>query len=402
MKANLQTSGKLMLGYRKRSFAHAHAMVNTLRAARDNLGTLESLQQLLCREIIRAERKIREIKSELKNVVQTGGSTAPKRSSYLRNRIKGLRQCMYVWRCFGDAIAFTYMDKFALKQCYYNIENSNVRQDAGFIADKRGLPLEIHFVEVALKEQIPALLVDLTNTIRYGDVCLMSAPDPQLIEIKASKNLDSRGKKQKRNLKKVHDFFETDRAVGLRGFAGEVQREAPESPERTYVAEINACITEALINGCAAKSPERGLSYLVMTTKGPNIEDAMRSLNLKEPWVFDLNEAKMHRAWAPYLPFVLTIEDKDHLWQFIGGELYILVFVEVGTLCQIAVDNGYQAKFDGENADHPLRISVPGTNDYLDVSSPMLARIAFEFVSPEWIVLASIGHLRHAADAGRG
>jgi hypothetical protein len=41
---------------------------------------------------------------------------------------------------------------------------------------------------------VPALLVDLTNTIRHGDICLMGESDPCLIEMKASKNLDSRGK----------------------------------------------------------------------------------------------------------------------------------------------------------------------------------------------------------------
>jgi hypothetical protein len=164
-----------MLGYRKKSFARAHSLLNTLRANLDDLDTLKSLQQLLFGEVVRTERKIRELKSELKNVIQAGGANAAKRSSGLRSRIEKVRQCAYVWRCFGDAIAFLYMDKFALKQCFYNVENGNPKQDAGFIADKSGLPNEIALLEFALQQHVPALLVDLTNTIRHGDICLRAA-----------------------------------------------------------------------------------------------------------------------------------------------------------------------------------------------------------------------------------
>ena len=31
---------------------------------------------------------------------------AVNRSAYLQNRIDGFRRCAYIWRCFGDAIAF--------------------------------------------------------------------------------------------------------------------------------------------------------------------------------------------------------------------------------------------------------------------------------------------------------
>jgi hypothetical protein len=81
-----------MLGYRKRSFAAAHAMLQTLRAAPEDLVTLKELQKLLLGEIIRTEAKIRELKTELKliNKRQENG-TATRRSSYLEGRIEGIR-----------------------------------------------------------------------------------------------------------------------------------------------------------------------------------------------------------------------------------------------------------------------------------------------------------------------
>jgi hypothetical protein len=226
-----------MIGYRKRSFTRAHRLLAALRVNLDDLGSLKSLQQLLFGETLRAEKKIRELKAELRGIQQTGGQGSAKRSNYLRNRIERVRQVAYVWRCFGDAIAFLYMDKFALKQSFYSTESQNPKQGSGFMLDKFGVPNEIALVEEALAHDIPALLVDLTNTIRHGDVCLMIGPDPHLIEVKTSKNLDNRGKRQKRALEKLRAFFETDNATDLRGFS-HVRRVSFEGPGRTYVDEL--------------------------------------------------------------------------------------------------------------------------------------------------------------------
>src|SRR6266851_2846868 len=219
-----------MLGYRKHSYTLAHSLLQTLRINLQDLATLKELQKLLLREVIRAEKKIRELKTELRSMKGAACSAASVRSVYLKNRIEGFRQCTYIWRCFGDAIAFLYMDKFALKQCFYSTENTNPKQNAGFILGKEGLANELALLDSALEHNVPAVLVDLTNTIRHGDICLMGESDPYLIEVKASKNLNRRGKKQKRSLEKLHTFFETDKCEGLRGFP-EARRQVSEIPE---------------------------------------------------------------------------------------------------------------------------------------------------------------------------
>jgi hypothetical protein len=385
-----------MLGYRKKSFRRAHGMLSTLRADLEDLDTLKSLQQLLLGEIARAERKIRLLKSELKSIAHSGGAKAAKRSSVLNARINRVRQCAYVWRCFGDAVAFTYMDKFALKQVYYSVDKPSAKQDAGFISDKSGLANEIAMLHLALQNNVPALLADLTNTIRHGDVCLMGAFDPYLIEVKTSKKLNSRGKRQKKNLEKLHSFLESDQAKGLRGLA-DVRRQALEIPERTYTAELNACIADAIKNGYATRSPERGLFYVIMTTERSHVQDAFQSVSIREPWTFDLNDFKNERAWAHYLPFTVSIEGRDHLWAFIRGEIYILVLVELDTLRQIAVENGCAARIDRDSADGLLHITVPGVDFNASISSQFLGRIGMEFISPEWAVLASIDMIKRSA-----
>jgi len=381
-----------MLGYRKRSFGHAHTLLHTLRANLDDLEVLRELETLLLREVIRSEEKIRQLKSELRKITGVEDTATVKRLEYLNHRIEGFRQCAYVWRCFGDAIAFLYLDRFALKQCFYSTETPHPKQDAGFILGKEGLVNEINLLESALKYSVPAILVDLTNTIRHGDACLLGGPDPYLIEVKSSKKMNSRGKKQKRSLEKLHTFYETDECTDLRGFP-KVQRRSNKMPEQTHIHVINGCIREAMNGGHAIRQPEHGLYYLVLTEDGPHLEEALKTLGLKNAvWPFFLNEHKAGRTWAPYFPFILSIDDADHLWNFIRGSLFIFVFVEMDALCKIALDEGCKATVDPNNGEYPLHIETPDGGS-INISSHMLTRIGLEFVSPQWIVRTALERL---------
>jgi hypothetical protein len=375
-------------------------MLTTLRANADDPGTLRAIQQLLFSEVARAERKIRELKANLRSIQESGGHAAAKRSSYLKGRIERLRQVAYVWRCFGDGIAFLYMDKFALKQCFYHTDHPGPKQSAGFVSDKLGVANEIALVETALQRNIPALLVDLTDTIRHGDVCLMGGADPYLIEVKTSSKLNSRGKRQRRALKQLHEFFDTDKGLGLRGFP-DVRRVAFELPELTYTDELNECITTAIESGYAVRNPEPGLFYVAMATKTANVERALHSLDLKAPWIFDLNAVKLERAWAPYLPFTLSIQNQENLWRFVRGDVYLLVLLEPTSLKQIAVESGYEAQLDLNDAEYPLQCKLPGVDGVQRVSLQMLARIGMEFVSPKWAVLNAIQMLKRHIETVR-
>src|SRR4051794_8285147 len=177
-----------MLGYRKKSFQTAHALLRDIGADPGNLAALSSLQVLLIDEIVRAEEKIRTLKRALTRIETKDSAEAPgKNAAYLSNRIDRLRQLAFVWRCFGDGIAFVYMDRFALKQTYYNTHNHNAKQDSGFLGGKGGLEHELAVLEEGLAAGIPCLLTDLTNTIRHGDVCFMVGPDPRLVEVKTGR-----------------------------------------------------------------------------------------------------------------------------------------------------------------------------------------------------------------------
>ena len=147
------------------------------------------------------------------------------------------------------------------------------------------------------------------------------------------------------------------------------------------------------------RQPERGLYFLVLTNEGPSLAQAMDSLELTAPWVTFLNKPKAERAWAYYLPFTLSIMNKDHLWDFIQGKLFIFVLVELDRICQIARDKGYHAKVDWGDDLFTLRAEMPGGGAGV-ISYDLLKRIAMEFVSPEWIVLWALEGLKDSRGIG--
>jgi hypothetical protein len=276
-------------------------------------------------------------------------------------------------------MAFVYLDRFALKQTFYNTENFYAKQDAGFISGKTGLALELAVLASAMKNGIPALLVDLTNSIRHGDVCLMGGSDPHLIEVKSGKRIKRSGKKQAKSIAQLHDFFETDYATGLHG-APESHRSAHTIPERLYVEEMNECIAESYVHGYAVRAPEPGLFYVSMTDAAPNVGTILAEIKPRRPWAFFLNETKATRSWSPYTPFVLTIKKREHLYDFIRGNLTILVMLEPDALCEHAAKKGVSATIDADNEEYPLRIE--GDSGFR-ISNHILNRIPLEFASPE-------------------
>ena len=254
-----------MLGYRRKSFKIAVRLLRELSADPGKLAVLLDLQELLISEIIAAEKKIRVLKSEFRSLSDTNRTAKEqKRFKYLKHRIDRVQNVRYVWLCFGDAIAFTYLDRFSLKHTLYNTGNYKPKQDAGFICGKDGFGAELAILRELLSNGSPCMLVDLTNTIRYGDICLLNGPDPYLVEVKSSGKLDARAKKQLRKIKKLHSFYETDAASDFRG-GDQVRRVEHTINPKIYVDELNDCINRAYSEGCSILQPEQGFFLAAIT-----------------------------------------------------------------------------------------------------------------------------------------
>lgn len=365
-----------MFGYRRNSFRKAAAMLSTIRNDPADLKTLFALQKLLIAEITLAEGRVRENKA-------CANAKQGKRSAYYKRRAEAHRQSIYYWKAFGDAIAFLYCDRFALKHVYYNTHNANVRQDGGFISGSAGFEQEFDILRKMVKGGYPCVLCDLTNTIRYGDICVMVEDDPILIEVKASRTRNRRGARQLKNLKTLREFYKTDASSELRGFPS-VYRIETRSVPYSFEEELNECIEESYERDYALTSPEPGVCYVAISGD-VRVEDVFSQMNLSEPLIFSLNEANRNRAWSPYYPFTLLIRSERALYDFILGRLFVMVLLDVAVIRDLVRASGWIPKIDLES-DYPVWASRNGGEEQAGLSGHALARAATEALSLKWTV----------------
>ena len=366
-----------MFGYRRHSFNQAFGMLSAIRADPTDLAPLLDLQELLISEITLAETRVRQNKQETHNA---HGRSA----EYFSRRSKSLQNVICYWKTFGDAITFTYLDRFALKHVYYNVHNLSPRSTAGFISGSVGFAREVDAMRLILSAGHPCVLTDLTNTIRYGDVCLLRDPDPFLIEVKSSKTKGRRATRQRANLRALTEFYQTDQLDGFRGLP-RVQRLATHTKYKTHTTELNQCIQTAYDEGYAIVSPEEGIHYVAITETGTPAPQILRQVKVEEPWVFFPNEWKSEQGWAPYVPFTLLIESRRALYDFILGRLFIVVFLDSAVIRKRIAEMGYVPEIV-HDSETPLRAMRTDAEGEVRISQYLVLRAALEAMSLNSIV----------------
>jgi hypothetical protein len=383
-----------MLHYRRKSFDRVQQLLQEIAQSPEQVDNVLSCQRIIFGEIVRAEGHILRLKKDRQSVRTVLRTSRPDRASsdQLKKRIKTIEariaaywQLIYIWRCFGDGVAFAYLDRFAIKQTYFETASQNPKQHAGFISGKAGISNEIAAVESVIGSGVPAILADLTNSVRHGDVCLLGGPDPYLIEVKSGERLNDRGRRQTADIEALHRFFETDEAVGLRGIP-KMTRVAAHSAARNYADEMNDCITRAQAVGYGLASPEQGLHYLAIYKDGVDLDAIFRRMDVKRPLVFGVNEYKSQRAWSPYYPFTLSIKSSRHLYDFIRGALFLIVILDTEHFSREAALQNILVAFEDDAGLYPPKRVLDEGKMAISISSQFLLRIGLEFLSPLWIL----------------
>jgi hypothetical protein len=115
---------------------------------------------------------------------------------------------------------------------------------------------------------------------------------------------------------------------------------------------------------------------------------------------FLLNDAKNNRAWALYMPFVLSIRDEEHLLDFIEGRLFLIVLIDAQVLCDMMSSNEWAVHHRPDH-DFVIQCLHRTSEAYFGVSGQLFARAAYEFASLAWIAEAyrpSLERLEKLAD----
>lgn len=388
-----------MLPYYKKHICQLHEMLKGLDPESTDMKPLLGIQNYLISRIIDTERKLFRSKTQLgqfkSDLRRRGNSKLESHSlknsiTTLNRRVLGYKFLLYTWRCFGDGIACKYISKWNLKRFLYEGSSPDVKQKSGNIGGKEGFKPELELMNNALANGVPAVLCDLTNILRHGDLCLLGDNDPVVIEVKSSQNTNRRTERQYEELQKIDNYLNND--FGDVGGFRHMRRETLESDERNYFGQINQIANAALAGGTHYISPEAGIHYFAVHT-GAKYDFGEELSEIGEPILFMLNEKKTNQQWDNFYPFVLSILNSSTLYAFLTGRIYLFVVLDgasikyatesLGYASTIALDNDYVLSLDKLD-DKGMSLGT------FALSYHIFSRVAFDFTSFDWLIRTQI------------
>lgn len=383
-----------MLRYYKKHIFTLKNMLDQLDPISNDFTPLLNIQKYIVDRILDSERRLKRKKSELAEFKKSlrCRETGKERSKEIKLKIQkanesinGYKYLLYLWRCFGDGIAFKYISKWNLKRLLFESDSPDIKQSPGFIGGKSGIKLEWSLIENAALHKVPAMLCDITNSIRHGDVCLLGASDPYVIEVKSSKNRNKRVDRQIESIGNIHSYLEKDKG-SIGGIDGMRRVEMPHK-EIHHNSTINEVIASARNGTNIRLSPEPGLFYIGFTVGGDaGYDDLFKGIN--EPVVYMLNQAKTDKRWDNYYPFTLSIKTPDFLYSFINGEVYLLVVLDGSIMKAMSKEIGYDLEIVmSEEVGFLFTKEVEGYDEpFIGIASEhYVGRLGLEFLSLEWL-----------------
>lgn len=353
------------------------------------------IQIRLLQKIIYIEKRISHNRGILKELnlklkLKKDVPLSKTQASGLKNEIFSLnglideyQYLLLTFRTIGDALAFTYLDK-------WDIKSQAFKNSPGFISGKVGLTNELKIFRLAFSVGGVALLNDLTNCLRYGDVSVVNNQRSLMIEVKSGHNKNARILKQITDLESLRDYLNTGRSDKEHGYQGdEVERSLIHSPEINHIERLNTIIERAASRpeGFCLEQVEPGLYYGVAYFVSENFGNAIANItginNANKYIICDVNELK--QKGIGYYPFSLSIFNPNAWYSFYAGDLVIVILASFEVIQHRIKSYGGSLKFDLQK-DFALEITdMGGTGKHL-ISKHFLGRLFHEFISLEWLL----------------
>ncbi|WP_066837206.1 hypothetical protein [Rufibacter ruber] len=349
------------------------------------------IQEILIKRHIYVENQIRSLKSEIKELNKLRKSNTGRRLTraesaeikdkieYYEYLIEEYNRVIKIFKSIGDGIAFTFLHKLDIKP-------QNFKESAGFISNKVGLKKEKRILRTAFKNNVVAILNDITSVLKFTDLILVTKEGWAPIESKTSNNYNERIKRQQEKAEKLFKYLDDDVAENLHETGKVMQRIEQSVPEENHISKLNRLIVKAKAKGEAYSLVEKGLLYYVTYKETKNdVEGILVKNKIYQPYVHYLNSNKFPELG--YYPFSLSFNKSSTYWEFLIGELIILIFADLNEVIKISKTYGYvleQSKQEGfflhfkSEKERPIKA--------FEMSHHYFNRIFFEFVSLKWLL----------------
>lgn len=356
-----------------------------LQTGGDCLELQENLIRLITsaeREIAKSKKEIGSIKSTLRRrrlplLLKLESQQLKKRMAHQRNRIEDHHLLLDIYRSVGDGLAFSYLDRWDVKPL-------SSKERGGALSGKKGSRLERKILREAFRHGHIALLNDLTNSLRYGDITLITSKGFFFFEVKSSGNHNRRTGTQIGNIAEMHSYLTTDRTEKLFGLSCPVIRCELQAPPRYYFLKLNKLIRHAKLNGAASAEVEQGLHYLVLTKFDEDLLESCVASCKGVPIFGMLNDLKCERS--PHYPLPLIFSDQDELFDFYDDQFIILVVLDSASLSLGFAEHKFRAIID-QNNQYPIQVFCPSQEEAaVKIGRNTFGRIFGECLSPNWLV----------------
>lgn len=349
------------------------------------------MQMSLLNKIILIEEKIRAnelIIKENKKVTQNKltrnniRKELSTKSKILKDTNISYKEYMKKLRGIGDSIAFSYFSKYDLKLLCW-------KQSAGFISGKKGLEKELKIFKSYFDSGEFAILNDITNSLRFGDITISKNGKPDIIEVKTSNFIDKRVIKQQNDIKNKLNAIHNDYIENYQDANLTFMRVHSKEDEINYIEMLQNMIKESLSSGESFTEIEEGLIYMILNNITPQNEQEItgklkdKFKHFKNPYPFCLNVLKSLNE--NYTPFPLIIKDSIALKKFYANRLMIIIMVDIDILKYKLNLLGYTLN---TLADEELKIAFKLNNENVEIIMSMFHfyRLGRELLSLDWFV----------------
>jgi hypothetical protein len=355
------------------------------------------IQETLIKKITYIERNIRKRKAIIKQLKWKLGNKDDERLSkeiaqkakdkvnLYQNQIKQYQSLILILKMIGDALAFSYINKWDIKPLAF-------KSPPGFISGKKGSRLERKILRKIFESGHVALLNDITNCLRYGDITVIKEGKFFIIEATSGKRDSKRKTKQLHDINNIMKYLQTDRTDNLYHMDGDFRRISLLSQEVNHVKKLNEIVHLALEEGQGYLQVEDGLHYIATTKFDPSVlTNINNTVQLATCIISATNTINA------YYPIILSLNDPEAIYRFFLGELHIIVAVDTGLIEQQLDPYNLTTNFSIHDPFYFATITNPGLDEnhqFIKISRVFWSRLYYEFLSLDWFLKEIVQQLK--------
>jgi len=351
------------------------------------------IQETLIQRLTYIEGRIRERKAAIKILKNQMGQSKIRLSKVEARKAKDkiekyhyqidrYQDLAIIYKNVGDALAFSYIDKWDIKPLA-------MKEAAGSLSRKMGSCLERKILRRVFEIGHIALLNDITNCLRFGDITVPKDGKLILFEAKSSKRGTDRDHRQSAEAESLINFYATDYSERLYGRDLSTKRVGFRATEIHHRDKINNLVLSAIENENSFIEAEDGLFYLASTNFDPQIVEDIFNKCKGKPKAGLINCSSETRF---YFPIILTIQNPETLYKFYDGQLSIIVIVDTGVIENKLLSHDLQISFIDNDDEWVAEISRNEIS-IIKIGSALWSRLYAEFVSLDWFLNEVVVHV---------